>query len=119
MTDTVHKVTCFLTRTGKAGTELLLFIHPQVGVQIPVGMVNPGEELQVAARREAAEESGLNYLKLVRLLGETDSPPPQVVLLISHPAAVYSHTDEGSLDWAHFRSGLPVGVLRHATGFTR
>ena len=100
MTDPVHKVTCFITRPGETGTELLLFIHPQLGVQIPAGTVNPGEELEVAARREAAEESGLNTLNLVRLLGEADDPPPPGVLLVSHPTTVYSRPVAGSLDWA-------------------
>ncbi len=119
MTDPVHKVTCFITRPSKSGTELLLFIHPQVGVQIPAGTVNPGEELEVAARREAVEESGLNDLKLVRLLGKADDPPPPGVLLVSHPNTVYSRPDAGSLDWALLRHGLPVEVLRHAAGFTQ
>ncbi|NJD59918.1 MAG: NUDIX domain-containing protein, partial [Anaerolineae bacterium] len=119
MSKAVNKVTCFITRPGNNGTQLLLFNHPHVGVQIPAGTVNPGEDIQAAACREAAEESGLDSLVLVRLLGEADDPPPPGVRLTSHSTTVYSRPDIASMDWAHFRAGLPVEVLRQAEGFTQ
>jgi 8-oxo-dGTP pyrophosphatase MutT (NUDIX family) len=119
MTDPVHKVTCFITRGAECSQELLLFHHPSAGVQITAGTVNPGEDIQVAAQREAAEESGLDDLILVRALGQKDDPPPEGFCLINQPTTVYSRPDTGSLDWAHFRTGLAVEVLRHAPGFTQ
>ncbi len=76
MNPTVHKVTCFITRTQKSGTNLLLFNHPIAGVQIPAGTVNPGEDPVTAAHREAFEETGLTDLILERALGEVEDPPP-------------------------------------------
>jgi 8-oxo-dGTP pyrophosphatase MutT (NUDIX family) len=116
---TVHKVTCFITRKTPSGMQLLLFNHPDVGVQIPAGTVNPGEDFLVAAVREAAEESGLAELVLFRELGELDDPPPTGFLLTSCPTTVYSRPDRQSNDWVHLRNGLPVEVLRHAEGYTQ
>jgi 8-oxo-dGTP pyrophosphatase MutT (NUDIX family) len=119
MNSPVHKVTCFITRLNQNETELLLFNHPDVGVQIPAGTVNPGEDPDTAARREAAEESGLDDLILLRSLGEADDPPTTGYVLVAHPTPVYSCPDIQSYDWAHFRTGLPVEALRHEAGFTQ
>jgi 8-oxo-dGTP pyrophosphatase MutT (NUDIX family) len=119
MNTPVYKVTCFITRAGINGDELLLFNHPNVGVQIPAGTVNPGEDLESAARREASEESGLADLVLVRSLGEVEDPPAPGFILVGYPTPVYSRPDTNSYDWAHFRTGLPVQVLRQAEGFTQ
>jgi 8-oxo-dGTP pyrophosphatase MutT (NUDIX family) len=119
MTNPVHKVTCFITRSSDNGTELLLFSHPNSGIQIPAGTVNPGEDIESAARREATEESGLVGLTLIRKLGMIDDPPPPNHLLVTLPTRVYSRPHTNSFDWAYFRSGLPVEVLRHEAGFTQ
>jgi 8-oxo-dGTP pyrophosphatase MutT (NUDIX family) len=115
----VHKVTCFITRHTDQGIDLLLFNHPYVGVQIPAGTANPGEDPESAARREAAEESGLESLMLLRKVGEAEDPPPQGIIFTASSTLVYSRPDLHSMDWAHFRSGLPVEVLRHSRGFTQ
>ena len=119
MTNPADKVTCFITRPADEGTELLLFNHPHAGVQIPAGTVNPGEEIETAARREAAEESGLDNLILLGALGEQDDTPPAGHLVVSLPTPVYSRPDGNSLAWAHFNTGLLVEKLRQAAGFTQ
>jgi 8-oxo-dGTP pyrophosphatase MutT (NUDIX family) len=119
MIKTVHKVTCFITRIGRNGSELLLFNHPRAGVQIPAGTVNPGEDIESAARREAAEESGIDDLVLIRSLGETDEPLPPGYVLVAHPTPVYSRPHPSSFDWAHFRTGLQVEMLRHEESFSQ
>jgi predicted NUDIX family NTP pyrophosphohydrolase len=55
---------CLVTRNGPAGLEVLLvhargatFRRPLFG--IPKGLVEPGEDLEVAALRETSEETGL------------------------------------------------------------
>lgn len=53
--------------------HVLVFRHvgmPMVGIQVPAGTVEPGEAPDVAALREAWEETGLPNLVLVRHLGE-------------------------------------------------
>jgi 8-oxo-dGTP pyrophosphatase MutT (NUDIX family) len=115
----VHKVTCFITRTGSQSIELLLFNHPNVGEQIPAGTVNPGENPEIAARREAAEESWLDNLTFLRSLGEVEDPLQHGYHVVTHPSPVYSRPEINSFDWAYFRTGLPVQVLKHGAGFTQ
>lgn len=115
----VHKVTCLITHAGKNGIELLLFNHPNVGVQITPGTVNPGEDPESAALREAVEETGLSDLVLEHSLGEAEDPLPAGTMLVTQPTPVYSRPDTCSYDWVHFCTGLPVQVLNHAVGFTQ
>ncbi|WP_428643490.1 NUDIX hydrolase [Roseibium sp.] len=54
-----HKAYVYLT----CGTELLVFSepdHPEVGLQVPGGTLDPGESYLHGARREFAEETGLS-----------------------------------------------------------
>jgi 8-oxo-dGTP pyrophosphatase MutT (NUDIX family) len=68
---TITKVTSFVTReTEPSGTsELLVFRHPDAGVQLPAGSVEPGEAFEAAALREVEEETGLMDARLVARLG--------------------------------------------------
>ena len=43
--------------------------HPEAGIQVPAGSVEPGESPRSGALREAAEETGLQNLRLVKFLG--------------------------------------------------
>ena len=55
------------------GDKLLVFSHPdfpEAGIQVPAGTIEPGEEPEAAALREAYEETGLSGLELVTPLGE-------------------------------------------------
>jgi ADP-ribose pyrophosphatase YjhB (NUDIX family) len=59
------------------GRDLLVFEHrdhPEARSQVPAGGVGPGEELQSAAVREVAEETGVALLAEPMLLGVHDHP---------------------------------------------
>jgi len=114
----VHKVTCFIIRQCEQGCELLLFQHPNAGIQITAGTANPNEEPEHAARREALEESGLQSLKLLRWLGDEPDPLPTGHVCIAYPTLVYARPDLNSFDWVHFPTGLMVEELRHVEDFT-
>ncbi len=66
-----EKVLCYVVRDER----LLVFRHvdyswEEVGVQVPAGTVQPGEDPAAAALREATEETGLTGFRLVGKLGE-------------------------------------------------
>ncbi|GAB4527002.1 MAG: NUDIX domain-containing protein [Anaerolineae bacterium] len=62
------KVLTYITHQGR----LLVFRqpdHPEVGIQVPGGSVEPNEDLDAAALREAWEETGLHGLVIEAYLG--------------------------------------------------
>ena len=64
----IPKVLAYIVREGKRGKEVLVFRHhdhPEAGIQVPAGTVDPGETLQDTLRREVLEETGLADLKLI------------------------------------------------------
>ncbi len=115
-TTYLEKVTAFITRSGPDGTELLLFQHPNAGIQIPAGTVEEGETLEQAVLREVSEETGLTHARIIRHIGWHDELPPGATHVILHPTAVYSRPDLTSFDWARFRRGIAVRLLRRSTG---
>jgi 8-oxo-dGTP pyrophosphatase MutT (NUDIX family) len=68
---TIAKVTAFVTRRAPSGDghELLVFRHPDAGIQLPAGSVEPGEAFAAAALREVEEETGLRETHVVAHLG--------------------------------------------------
>jgi len=113
----IEKVTIFVTDTGER--NLLLFRHTFAGIQIPAGTVESGETSLQAAKREAAEETGLEELSLVSSLGSRIErlPPDQRVL--AETATVFARPDPDSFDWASIRKGVAVRASRQAHGFTQ
>lgn len=66
-----NKVVAYITH----GTKLLVFAHrdhPDIGIQVPAGTLEEGEDTESAAKREAEEETGLTNLKTVAYLGTAD-----------------------------------------------
>lgn len=61
------------TASGAPGRHrLLVFRHPlspEAGIQVPAGTMDDAETPEKAVMREAAEETGLPDLKIVRMLG--------------------------------------------------
>lgn len=62
------KVTAFVTRETPYGGELLVFRHPNAGVQLPAGTIEPGESPEDAVLREVKEETDLSSVEIVRCL---------------------------------------------------
>jgi predicted NUDIX family NTP pyrophosphohydrolase len=97
-------------RQSDAGLEVLL-VHPggpfwrnkDVGAwQIPKGLVDPGEDEETAARREVAEELGIEVDGPLMALGEIRQAGGKAVVAFAverdvDPAAVVSNTVE--IDW--------------------
>jgi 8-oxo-dGTP pyrophosphatase MutT (NUDIX family) len=69
MPRTVRKAFAYITHKDR----LLIFSHPlqpEAGLQVPAGTMEDGETPEQAVLREAAEETGLDGLRIVRFLGE-------------------------------------------------
>lgn len=64
----VGKVTAFITRDTDRRRELLVFTHPDAGVQLPGGIMEAGETPEIAMLREVREETGLTAVKIVAQL---------------------------------------------------
>ncbi len=71
-----RKVFAYITHAGR----LLVFSYmdfPEVGVQVPAGTLEEGEDPESGVLREAWEETGLEDLKLQSFLGESHFPVPE------------------------------------------
>ena len=105
--EIIEKVTAFVTREWEGERQLLLFQHPNAGVQIPAGTVEKGESPEQAVLREAAEETGLTGFSILRYLGCAERE-------------LHARPDVTSFDWARLRRGIPVVLTgRSADGFTQ
>jgi 8-oxo-dGTP pyrophosphatase MutT (NUDIX family) len=62
-----------VVRRGPSGDQLLVFRHPEAGVQLVKGTIERGEDPAGAALRELAEESGIRDACVIRNLGTWDA----------------------------------------------
>ena len=69
MSELIGKVTAFITQERNGVKVLLVFKHPNAGIQIPAGTVEVGEDIETAVQREAHEETGLQNVKIEKYLG--------------------------------------------------
>lgn len=125
-TAPLGKVTAFITRSpadASATRELLVFRHPNAGVQLPAGTVEEGEPFEEAALREAWEETGLTALAVVARLGwradvlwEEHRMVLRRVSLLSRPEP--DAPEVARPPWFYgLRRGLPVRLVAEAGGW--
>ena len=77
-----EKVTAFVTQERNGIKMLLVFKHPNAGIQIPAGSVEIGEDIETTAIRETYEETGLQDVKIEKYLGcfENELEPYQRII---------------------------------------
>ena len=96
---TPKAVPIVLRGSGEA-LEVLVFAHPQAGVQVVKGTVEPGESVNEAASRELAEESGVVDARCARDLGTWEQCPSGQVWYFRE-MSVHQRLPES---WEHFTS---------------
>ncbi|HEV8639334.1 MAG TPA: NUDIX domain-containing protein [Chloroflexota bacterium] len=111
----LDKVTGFVTR----GQELLVFLHPRAGVQLPAGTVEPGESVQAAVLREVREEAGLDDLRIVGLLDTFPETPPPGWAACTRRVWVRSGPGRGTRVPLWCRRGTPARVLERRGAHVR
>ena len=108
-----------LERTGETGeTEILLLrraVEPGIGGwDLPAGYLDPGESFEMAARRETAEEAGLD-VELVGLAGVYHSPAANAVSAVYRArASDASGSGQARLRIERARLGATVAGTRMA-----
>lgn len=117
--DVQRKVTTFVTRGSGAAAELLVFWHAGSGTQVPGGTVEDGEQFEVAARREVAEETGLPCLELVADLGvrRYDLPAARAVVMRKVFLQTRPGPDGPQTSWSFTHIG--VEVVDRQEGYAR
>ena len=84
----IDKVVAYVVRRD----QLLVFVHPlhpEVGLQVPAGTVEPGESPAVALLRELREETGLSEFGKPTYLGEATFDMAQFGRAESHRRYFY------------------------------
>lgn len=104
----MRKVTVFITRNNNGQKELLLFKHPNAGIQIPAGTIEENELPEDAAIREVWEETGLEKFGSINYIGCHNNVLPQNKVYVVNSTPVFSRPDENSFQWASFRRGIIV-----------
>ncbi len=92
------KVTAFITRTTEKSRELLVFMHPSAGLQLPAGTIEAGETPEAAVLRETAEETGLGTVSIIELLDVIMQPlAPNQRMVLQRCVLQASPGSEGTL----------------------
>jgi 8-oxo-dGTP pyrophosphatase MutT (NUDIX family) len=109
--EVVGKVTAFITRDTDAGRQLLVFQHPDAGIQLPAGTMEVSETPEIAMLREVHEETGLTAVEIVakletidRVLGVAERVMTEAYLLEVEPG------DQGRRV-ASLTRGTPVRLI--------
>lgn len=71
------KVCVALVRERPGRKEILAFRHPQTGLRLVKGTIEPAELPEEAAIRALREESGIDNARVVRDLGWSDTIAPE------------------------------------------
>ncbi len=107
MDEVVQKVTAFIVRERGRVKELLVFKHPTAGIQIPAGTVEKGEDIETAVKREAYEETGLQFVEIEDYLGCFENELECNQRIIAETTQVYI---EPNLKAIPYKRKLPKGL---------
>ena len=114
MNEVIQKVTAFIIRESNGVKELLVFKHPTAGIQIPAGTVEEGEDIETAVKREAEEETGLQFVEIENYLGCVENELEKGERIIAETTQVYIEPNLNAIPYEEkLTRGLTVDY--HAT----
>jgi 8-oxo-dGTP pyrophosphatase MutT (NUDIX family) len=100
------KVTAYITQGQGELSRLLIFRHPNAGLQLPAGTVEVGESVEAAAHREALEETGLAGLRLIRYLGAQSATLAPDIRAVIRPSKLFdAPAPDASTTGVHLQRG--------------
>ena len=113
---TFRKVTVFVTRGAAPCREILTFIHPFGGRQLPAGSVEKGEAPIESARREVWEETGVRDIEQIALLDVATVQIDGIGFLRAH-LGVHSDADENAPVLEILPRGYKVSINEQQGGW--
>ena len=97
MNEVIEKVTAFVTRERDGLREMLVFKHPNAGIQIPAGTVEWGENPETAVMREVREETGIQLVKIEKSLGCIENELAENERIVARTTQVYIRPNLNSI----------------------
>ena len=119
MSQSIEKVTAFITQERNGVNMLLVFKHPTAGIQIPAGTVEVREDIETAVKREAHEETGLQNVKIEKYLGCIENELAEQERIITQTTKVYIKPDLAAIPYKEkLTRGLTVEYHSNNKNFT-
>ncbi len=119
MSVSIEKVSAFITQERNGVKMLLVFKHPNAGIQIPAGSVEVGEDIETTAIRETYEETGLKQVKIEKYLGCFENELEQQQRIITKTTEVYIKPDLNAVPYKEkLTRGLTVDYHSTQEDFT-
>ena len=119
MNQVVQKVTAFIIRQRNGVEELLVFKHPTAGIQIPAGTVEAGEDIETAVKREAYEETGLQFVEIENYLGYIENELENNQRIVAETTQVYIDPKLTAIPYKRkLPKGLTIDYLSTGEDFT-
>ncbi len=119
MSQSIEKVTAFITQERNGVQSLLVFKHPTAGIQIPAGSVEPGENIETTAIRETYEETGLQKVRIEKHLGCFENELEENQRIITKSTKVYIKPDLNAVPYKEkLARGLTVNFHSNHRNFT-
>lgn len=114
----IEKVTALILRENGAQKEVLTFLHPSAGRQLPAGTVEVNESPEAAVIREAMEETGLGQFEIVKKLGEQLGYTPEGEVVLNQAVRFYGWPAKAARRIGPlFTRGFRVQVKERKAGF--
>ena len=109
--EAVGKVTAFITREASEGRQLLVFTHPNAGVQLPAGTMEAGETPEIAMLREVQEETTLTAVEIVARLETIDHTLTDNLFVMTEPYILEVEPGDSGRRVAALTRGFPVQLI--------